>query len=585
MKCTNIFGILDIQQPNPLDAHLARFWRLFLLILIVLCMVATVGILTTARRIEATVVVPPIFVCVIASLCYVLSRWQRPQLSLVVMIFTIWIVFMATSFARVGIYSLAYVNSLVLIMLSGAMLHTRISYSLTATTIALGAVMVHFHGTGALTQPVEIWIEPVGYWLAMLVCFVCVTLLTTTMRRIIITTIERLQQSELALEQRNQQLEAEAAQRQRLLDKINKDSERYRSIVEDNGEYYTRWTPDGTLQFVNDAYCRFRGKPREALIGTNFITVSEGKSQRRIREKLTEFTPQNPVITDRYEGLNADGEMIWQEWTDRGIFDDEGKLVEVLTVGRDITAQMRLIAKEQELDNVQQRQEFLTDFLNGISHDLKTPLSVVQTSLYLLRKSRTDEQRERRIDIIEEQTRLLTKMIEDIIAVSRLNHVPQLELLPLELRPLLDEVTDGLLTKIEAKAQTLDVQHAPQLPLIEADSAELKRALLNLVENAINYTPDGGRVSVSTEWRDDTIHCIIEDSGIGIKPADLPHIFERFYRATNARDIKGGTGLGLAIVKKVLDLHGAQVQVSSEVGKGTRFTIILQPIAQVALHP
>jgi signal transduction histidine kinase len=130
--------------------------------------------------------------------------------------------------------------------------------------------------------------------------------------------------------------------------------------------------------------------------------------------------------------------------------------------------------------------------------------------------------------------------------------------------------------RLAEKKLTLEVDAAPDLPVLHADPMRIEQVLGNLLENAVKYTEPSGRISVRARAAEDCMELRVEDSGIGILPADLPHIFERFYRADKARSREqGGTGLGLSIVKHIAQSHGGTVAAESTFGKGTAITLRL----------
>lgn len=138
--------------------------------------------------------------------------------------------------------------------------------------------------------------------------------------------------------------------------KLRESEQRYRAIIEDQTEFVVRWKPDGTRTFVNDSYCRYFGRTREELLGTSFLPTLHPDDQRRIQQLLACLTPENPSVTNEHRSLVADGSMVWQEWTDRAIFDDDGNVIEYQSVGRDIrkrkAVEDRLRLQAQLLDSV-----------------------------------------------------------------------------------------------------------------------------------------------------------------------------------------------------------------------------------------
>jgi two-component system sensor histidine kinase BaeS len=126
----------------------------------------------------------------------------------------------------------------------------------------------------------------------------------------------------------------------------------------------------------------------------------------------------------------------------------------------------------------------------------------------------------------------------------------------------------------------LDVQLAPNLPLIDVDRERIAQVLANLVSNALRYTPEGGVITLSAQASGDCVLLRVSDTGPGIEPQHLPFVFKRFYRADDARPANGESGLGLAIAKSLVEAHGGTIQVESAVGQGATFTVALPAISQ-----
>jgi len=174
----------------------------------------------------------------------------------------------------------------------------------------------------------------------------------------------------------------------------------------------------------------------------------------------------------------------------------------------------------------------------------------------------------------------LNALLEDLLTIARLEarheKIERQELSPAEL---IQTVADDWAGKMEEKKLTLELDLAPDLPHLMADRRRLEQVLHNLLQNAVKYTEPGGRITLRAAGDSAAITVRVEDTGIGIQPADLPHIFERFYRADKARTREhGGTGLGLSIVKHIVHLHGGTVSAQSRFGQGTAIILRL-PLA------
>jgi signal transduction histidine kinase len=193
-----------------------------------------------------------------------------------------------------------------------------------------------------------------------------------------------------------------------------------------------------------------------------------------------------------------------------------------------------------------------------------------------LNKARTiEEYRDALINNLEHVERLVT-LTRELLTLTRLagDRTP-VRRAPLELQSLLQELIDELRVLAEDHQLSLSLQTEPT-PLVLGDAQWLKQAVINLLDNAIRYTPPGGEVTVRLRATDGGVAISVEDTGPGIESQHLPHLFERFYRAdfARARDC-GGTGLGLPIVKGIADAHGGTITLETEVGKGSVFTLIL----------
>ncbi len=256
--------------------------------------------------------------------------------------------------------------------------------------------------------------------------------------------------------------------------------------------------------------------------------------------------------------------------------DAQGHLLGMIGVTQDITARKQAEEQVVELERQKERITLLNEFLGEISHDLKTPLTVMNTSLDLLQLMDDPERRSRRINVIREQTSLVQRYIQDLLTISRLDDMPSLDMKPTDLNTLINEVRARLQPIAEQKHQALLLDLELPLPSVLGNAGELNRVLTNLVENALNYTPDNGSVTVRTRKQDRAVVTEISDTGIGIRETEIPLIFSRFYR-TEAAKAKhdGGTGLGLAIVKRIVEIHHGQIEVESRVGEGSTFRVFL----------
>jgi two-component system phosphate regulon sensor histidine kinase PhoR len=232
------------------------------------------------------------------------------------------------------------------------------------------------------------------------------------------------------------------------------------------------------------------------------------------------------------------------------------------------------ITKQKKLESVRK------DLVANVSHELRTPLSVIKGYVETLVDGHHDmplEDRTRFLATIQRHTERLNSLLEDILALSRLESVnPGLRRESTALTALLVAVVDDYRGRPAAADHHLEVHADPALGTLMIDPVKITQAVENLLDNAIKYTPKGSHIVVSAARRDIDAVITVSDDGPGIPEADLPHIFERFYRVEKGRSReKGGTGLGLSIVKHIVQLHGGQITVESRAGQGTAFSFTL----------
>jgi PAS domain S-box-containing protein len=248
----------------------------------------------------------------------------------------------------------------------------------------------------------------------------------------------------------------------------------------------------------------------------------------------------------------------------------------ILYSARDINERKAAEQQQMELALEKERGETLRTLMGNISHDIKTPLAIINTSLYLLEKHTDPEMRQAKINNIKSQTQILESFVQDLLALSRLDGEPKLQLTLVDMNELAMDIEGEMQPMTEQKHCVLTLDLAEDVPPIQADQTDLRRALTNLVENAIHYAPEGGVVTVRTYRQAECIAVEIMDTGIGISDNDLPHIFDRFYRSPQAKSlINTGSGLGLAIVKRVIEMHGGTIDVETTPGGGSTFRLML----------
>jgi len=240
----------------------------------------------------------------------------------------------------------------------------------------------------------------------------------------------------------------------------------------------------------------------------------------------------------------------------------------------------------RDISRLKRLEEVRREFVANVSHELRTPLSIFQGYLENLvdTPEMPREQQAEIFAIIEKHSQRLQALLEDLLILARLeSRHEELRCEEIALAAFIRSVCDDWKAKIAKKQITLSVDLPPNLPPLAADPMRLEQVLNNLLENALKYTEANGEIRIRAAERGGGIELRVEDTGIGIPPADLPHIFERFYRADKARSReRGGTGLGLSIVKHIVQSHGGSVSAQSKYGVGTAIILTWPPAAAEA---
>jgi two-component system phosphate regulon sensor histidine kinase PhoR len=344
--------------------------------------------------------------------------------------------------------------------------------------------------------------------------------------------------------------------------RLSAEKQRLDTILRSMGEGVMVTAPDGVITLVNPAFRRLFSIAGE-VEGKRLVEISRhpdlleaftdlGKPD--VNELLREISIQPSDITlfTHWAPLNVDG------------------------------VRQGIVAVFHDISDLKKAENMRRDFVANVSHELRTPVTIIKGYAETLLDGalETDPARAKRfVEIISSHSERLTNLINDILTLSSLESKEAL----LELNPI---DVSGTIAKACMLLQERAVQKniaivnesvGGALPRVMVDQGRLEQVVVNLLENAIKYTSDGGSVRLFTEDDDAYIRVSLADSGIGIPFKDLPRIFERFYRVDEARTREqGGTGLGLAIVKHIVQLHGGNVSVTSLPGQGSVFSFTLK---------
>jgi two-component system, OmpR family, phosphate regulon sensor histidine kinase PhoR len=253
------------------------------------------------------------------------------------------------------------------------------------------------------------------------------------------------------------------------------------------------------------------------------------------------------------------------------VADDMGRAVQH---ARLFEQQSSVVSQLREIDRTK------SDFLSTISHELRTPLTSIAGYVEMMRDGEAGEvapMQRQMLDVVARNTQRLRDLIEDVLILSRIEAgTLRTERMPVALRAVIEHAVTALRPQAAQANVRLDVIPAPGPGMLLGDAAQLEQVVLNLVGNAIKFTPAGGRVTVTLETTGDDLVLRVEDTGIGIPRSEVDDLFQRFFRASNAKEQQiTGTGLGLAIVASIVAAHQGRVEVDSRERRGSTFSVVL----------
>ncbi|MFA5221162.1 MAG: PAS domain S-box protein [Methanoregula sp.] len=330
---------------------------------------------------------------------------------------------------------------------------------------------------------------------------------------------------------------------------LRETKERYEDVVEDQTEFICRFSPDGSHRFVNGAYCRYFGKQRDEIIGKHFIPDIPKEDLPRIRAHFAAITQDHPVHTIEHRIRMPDGEIRWQQWSDRAIFDTTGTVTEYQSVGRDITDRRRA-------DHALHEANKKLNLLSGITrHDILNQLTALQAYLDFIDEKNTDPE----VKTLLKKAVKTGKVIQSQISFTQMYQDigiedPGWQNICVAAR---SACRDGRFQNvtIDALLTGMDIFSDPLFKMV----------LHNLFENAVMHGKKDIRIHVSGEMTPSGFVLVIEDDGKGIPYTDKEKIFEKGFGTH--------TGLGLFFVAEVLAMTGMTIRETGEPGKGARFEI------------
>ena len=320
---------------------------------------------------------------------------------------------------------------------------------------------------------------------------------------------------------------------------------------------------DGYFTRINESWHRTLGYTTTELMSRplmDFVHQDDREATRTMFAGLMRGVPIQ-AFENRYRC--KDGTYRWLSWTATPKPDERL----VYAVVHDATTRKRL--EHQTLETLKMR----NDFVSFVTHQLRTPLSGIRWMLELAAETADPAEKASYIGDAHESANRLIGLVNDLLDLSRLESgkLP-VTVEPVRLREMTEAVVGELATLVREKRHVLDVESIPDLPVAMLDGQLTRQVILNLVSNAIKYTPPGGRIAIRISREDGSLRWSIQDNGIGVPPSSQKRLFEKFFRAENAHAVDTeGTGLGLYLVRLIVERLGGRIACESEEGRGTIF--------------
>ena len=343
----------------------------------------------------------------------------------------------------------------------------------------------------------------------------------------------------------------------------------------------------GTIVSWNPAAQNVLGYAADEAIGREsaILYPAQDRASGRPQAEMTAAAHAGAFHSHAWKA-RSDGSSVWTEGSLSAIRDGDGQLKGFVHILRDLTEQRRI----EELEAEGRR---ILEFIAMLSHELRNPLAPIRNAVSILKLPQGQQQTDKYADLIGRQVTHLTRLVDDLMDVSRIaTGKIVLERASLELNTLVQVAVDSMRSTFEQYGHDIEVRPAPQPVFIEGDAVRLTQVVVNLLSNAAKYTAPKGRIEVEVSRNHSVVRLDVIDNGIGMSESLLERVFDPFVQGERALDrAEGGLGIGLTLVKKLVELHGGSVLASSAgPGRGAKFTITLplagdraQPLSAVAV--
>ncbi|MEN8173047.1 MAG: ATP-binding protein [Chloroflexota bacterium] len=354
-----------------------------------------------------------------------------------------------------------------------------------------------------------------------------------------------------------------------LYSQVRREKQRLGALLDSAADGILIMTPDHTIEHCNPAFARLWGQKIEQIQGSKHEHVIAWARQEKgttLEKAEAGGWPLTPHATLYVEGdlELPSGIPLAVGITYAPLLSSEGNLLNIIASVRDIT-------------HFREAEELKSTFISVISHELKTPVALIKGYVGTLRRDDVawdDEVVQDSLEVIEEEADRLTSLIENLLDASRLQAGGlKLNLMDMNFEEFSERL--ALRFRTQTSKHNIRVNFPAEFPVVMADQNRMSQVMSNLLSNAIKYSPDGGEITISGQTRADQVIICVQDQGPGIALGDIPHIFDRFFRADDASRTTQGAGLGLYLTRAIIEAHNGRIWADPRPGDGARICFSL----------
>jgi PAS domain S-box-containing protein len=360
-----------------------------------------------------------------------------------------------------------------------------------------------------------------------------------------------------------------AVQNAQLYTQISKEEQRLATLLDSLADGILILSPDHTIEHCNPALTRMLGVPSEQILGARHEDIVHWEKQK-----------DGPSLEQAEAGgwpLTSNATLYVEGDLERP---DKPALPVGVTYAPSISSEgtlLNIIASIRDISRFREADELKSTFISVISHELKTPVALIKGYVSTLRREDASWDREivkDSLEVIEEEADRLTELIENLLDASRLQAgALSINLSDVSIDVLTKRIAERFLT--QSTRHSIEVDFPDNFPVILGDEERLAQVFSNLISNAIKYSPEGGKIRIRGQVHPNQVVICISDEGPGIAVGDIPHVFDRFYRSSDATRTTKGAGLGLYLSKAVIEAHGGRIWVDPKPGEGARICFSL----------